>query len=623
MIKRLILIPFLLLLAAPLLKGQEAPYAFLNDTTTYLWPTNASTLLSSTFAETRSAHLHSGIDIRTWGREGYLVFASRDGIVHRIGISPEGYGNVIYLKHHDDSYTVYAHLNRFEDELQQIVDSLRFIDYTYEMNMIFEEFNFHYSKGDTIGYSGSTGVGPPHLHFEIRNPEYIPVNPLLSNLTIRDNIPPVFTGLAIEHLDPETLHYTRHEKVHPKHSHTDTVNFGQITINNPAGLAVDLYDGANNTPNVYAVYELILTSESDTLFHSKADHFPFGTDQMMFLDRSYHILAETRRGYQRLYVVNGNKLPFYKKLTDRGVIHAKQGEKDLLITARDIYGNTSYASVQVNFESDHKFERIESVPAYPSVHKDIMGNLLPLFSRKFIPPVGLSDISKSPGNSFESGQNMVHRRQSSDTVISTVYPNRRNLIHSADNRAWITIPQPAIYDTLTLSMTISQDDEVPVIRFNPNRLPIQNSISFGMLLPEQIADKKHIGLYSYDEYRDRLFFMNSTIENGIIRADLKEFAELRVLHDPHPPFVGIPRIEKNLAGNYIVILPTVDKMSGIDYRNSEIIVNGERGIIEYDPEKDFLFYYNPSFEPRIENFVEFTVKNGVGNSVSRSVTISN
>ena len=40
--------------------------------TGYIWPTDASPYLTSTFAETRSTHFHSGIDIKTWGREGAM-----------------------------------------------------------------------------------------------------------------------------------------------------------------------------------------------------------------------------------------------------------------------------------------------------------------------------------------------------------------------------------------------------------------------------------------------------------------------------------------------------------------------------------------------------------------------
>ena len=52
----------------------------------YRWPIDGSRHLSGTFGETRSTHFHSGIDIKTWGREGYPVLASEKGY-----ISPDGY----------------------------------------------------------------------------------------------------------------------------------------------------------------------------------------------------------------------------------------------------------------------------------------------------------------------------------------------------------------------------------------------------------------------------------------------------------------------------------------------------------------------------------------------------
>ncbi len=79
----------------------------------YLWPTEASPYLTSTFAETRSAHFHAALDIKTWGQRGYEVYATRDGVVDRIAIGPRGYGKVVYLKHNDGSYSVYAHLLSF------------------------------------------------------------------------------------------------------------------------------------------------------------------------------------------------------------------------------------------------------------------------------------------------------------------------------------------------------------------------------------------------------------------------------------------------------------------------------------------------------------------------------
>ncbi|UCE08247.1 MAG: M23 family peptidase, partial [bacterium] len=77
----------------------------------YLWPTDASQYLTSSFAEYRPGHFHAGIDIKTWGRIGHKVFAIRDGYIMRIGVSPFGYGKVLYQKLDTGVIAVYAHLS--------------------------------------------------------------------------------------------------------------------------------------------------------------------------------------------------------------------------------------------------------------------------------------------------------------------------------------------------------------------------------------------------------------------------------------------------------------------------------------------------------------------------------
>ena len=120
----------------------------------YLWPTNSGRFLSSTFGETRSAHFHAGLDIKTWGREGYNVYASKDGILSQLLITNQGYGKAIYLKHTDGSYTVYAHLNRFNEEFQTIADSIRMNNYSYTLEKNMESSNIKVKQGDIIGYTG-------------------------------------------------------------------------------------------------------------------------------------------------------------------------------------------------------------------------------------------------------------------------------------------------------------------------------------------------------------------------------------------------------------------------------------------------------------------------------------
>ncbi len=87
----------------------------------YLWPTNASKLLTSSFAETRPNRFHPAIDIKTWGKVGYKVFATRTGYIWKVRISPFGYGKVIYQILDTGEIAVYAHLQKFSPYLENIM----------------------------------------------------------------------------------------------------------------------------------------------------------------------------------------------------------------------------------------------------------------------------------------------------------------------------------------------------------------------------------------------------------------------------------------------------------------------------------------------------------------------
>lgn len=599
------------------------PLPFLQDTVTYAWPTDASHQISSTFGETRSAHLHAGLDIRTWGREGYKIFATRDGVVYRIGMGPSGYGNVIYLKHDDGSYSVYAHLNRFEPGLQAFADSIRMTDYSFVIDEFIEEESITYNKGDLIAYSGGSGIGPPHLHFELRTPDHEPFNPLLTNLTVRDNIPPVFRQLGIEFLDPHSLKPDGFE-IRNVQKHGSSYNFGEITVNQPVGLAVNVHDRANQTPNVYAVYTLTLVQDSDTLFHSSVNQFSYNETGHMFLDRSYIMLAQTRRGFQRLYRVAGNRLPVYKKLKNEGVLNFATGTYPLRIIASDIYGNRTEASVTLRVSGSGSSKVITHVPTYPAP-PDIQKPFS--ISRNKILFDNQSPLLASTANiNFEVQKNITPIRFSSTSSIERkLAPGKKQIFHTPDQRLWIEFPENALYDTLDLHLDISRIDDEIQFNFSPDRLPIDGSIYFNYILPEDLKDNQRLGLFSVDKFRNRIYFMGTVNSNGYIRSPLHEISSLVIMEDNTPPWIGMPEFDKNQAGNWGIKIPTVDRQTGIDYRSSTITVNGKRGIVEYDPDKNSLRYYLPGFKPSGRNEVRVDVYDGMGNRTSKtaSLTFSN
>jgi murein DD-endopeptidase MepM/ murein hydrolase activator NlpD len=592
------------------------PLSFLADSVEYVWPTDATNQISSTFGETRSAHLHAGLDIRTWGQEGYKVFATRDGIIYRIGTGPHGYGNVLYMKHDDGSYSVYAHLNRFEPNLQSYTDSIRMQDYSFVINEVIEEDSLYYKKGEVIAFTGSSGIGPPHLHFEIRNPVNEPVNPLLTNLSVRDNIPPVFRQLGIEFLNPINLKHEGFDIKNARRNGSD-YDFGEITVNQPVGLSVNLHDRANNTPNAYAVYTLTLVHQSDTLYHSSVDEFSYAEGRQMFLDRSYQILAETRKGFQRLYKVNGNKLPIYRKLKNRGVLALDEGKYPLQIIASDIFGNETKAVVTLNVNGSNKIDNISNVPTYPAPSE--ISKPFTLNQKEVLFDNSVPLLASSEPISFSISRNSNEVRfRSNSSIEKKLTPGIKQVFSTPNQQLWIEFPKEALYDSLNLHLDISRIGDEIHFNFSPDRLPIEGEVYFNYILPDELKDNEHLGLFSVDKFRNRTYFMWATNKDGMIRSPLREISSLVIMEDRTSPWVGKPRLEKNLAGNYVIRVPAVDRDTGIDYQASNITVNGERGIIEYDPDRNSLFYYIPGYVPENQNQVEIEVFDGMGNRTSKT-----
>ena len=85
----------------------------------YIWPTDASNTLTGTFCEERPFRYHAGIDIRTYGKKA-KSFAIESGYIECIRTGSKGYGKVIYLRLKDGNIAVYAHLDRFDGDLDRV-----------------------------------------------------------------------------------------------------------------------------------------------------------------------------------------------------------------------------------------------------------------------------------------------------------------------------------------------------------------------------------------------------------------------------------------------------------------------------------------------------------------------
>ncbi len=152
------------------------------------------------FCEYRRGHFHAGFDFSTGRRVGRAVVAPAPGGIERVRASGVGYGRSVYLRTDDGRLLVFAHLDAFTEPLAAHVRAAQDSAGVYEQDLWPEAGRFRFSAGDLLAWSGESGAGGPHLHFEIRRGD-IAYHPQRGGLVVPDTAPPTLTSLTLEPLD--------------------------------------------------------------------------------------------------------------------------------------------------------------------------------------------------------------------------------------------------------------------------------------------------------------------------------------------------------------------------------------------------------------------------------------
>lgn len=577
----------------------------------YLWPTDSGQYLSSTFGETRSAHFHAGLDIKTWGREGYRVFASREGKLYRLLITERGYGKAIYLKHPDNTYTVYAHLQRFNDKFQALADSIRMTDHSFEMDETFEDHAIEVKQGDIIGYTGSTGIGPPHLHFEVRDSLQNPVNALTTNLEVKDNIPPVFSTLIVEPLSKKSRINGKPVSKQVRAQRKDGIyDFGEIKLTGEAGLAVNVYDQANDVYNAYAVYSLALLHEADTLFYQELRKFTFKNEQEMFLDRIAPFGSD-RRGHQRLYGKEGNSNPFYLIQKPDAQIKATEGSQEYTIVATDFFGNTSTATLTITSDtlskSTLKTQRLPLQEWY--WHEDWAS-----------PDLNSTiDLTKDlNGIKWTESQIILRNDSMPDTHFSRIVKAKSEKIDTPNRQLSLRFKEYSFFDTLTVASSFSIIDEQVHLSIQPEMLAMRSDFHLSFYLDEIFEPDNNYRLFRKNRSREKLSYVDSELRGRTVHAYPSELGEFVIKPDNEAPKISDLSFYKTDYGKWLAKVHLKDDLTGIESSSALFVINGIRGIAEYDYEEELLIYYHPNFIPEEINTVEIKVEDKAGNSTSFS-----
>lgn len=331
----------------------------------YIWPTDASHYITSTFGESRSNHFHAGIDIKTWAQEGYRVFAIDSGWIEQVEIAFLGTGRSLLIHLADGRKVYFAHLSKFAPFIQKRIETEQKQTGRFCVKLQFEPWTLPVSRGQLVAYTGDTGAGPPHLHFEIWDDEGNPVNPFTVGYRIQDHIRPIIRALAITPLrhtahvegDFETKIFTPTQTGQGKYFLKKPIHVcGKI------GFSISAFDKVDGVPHSLACYAFSLNIDGKEIFSSNYTHFPKSLFRQIALDRDERLHWNRKGQFKKLYNDQMIEIPFYhpshwgagilhcgeelfeKEKESKGPIPLTPGEHSFCIKVSDYFGNISELS---------------------------------------------------------------------------------------------------------------------------------------------------------------------------------------------------------------------------------------------------------------------------------------
>lgn len=311
-------------------------------------PLNIPMQLAANFGEVRTNHFHMGLDLRTNSQENLSVVAAADGYVSRIKVERYGFGNAVYITHPNGYTTVYAHLNKYFDKLDEFVKERQYKDETWEQDITFQPGQFPVKKGQLIALSGNTGGSAgPHLHFEIRDTKTEEcLNPLLFGFNIPDHVAPIISGLYWYDRRFSTYEPGANGMAVKKSGNNYTTDV--IKVNSPMiSLGIKAADKANQGFNL-GIYQAELLMDGKLIYGFSIDKVSYDDTRYLNGCIDYTKFIRDKTAIQHLSSLPGMKLQNYSSPDLSGIISLQDEEiHHIEIILKDVNGNTGRLTTKV------------------------------------------------------------------------------------------------------------------------------------------------------------------------------------------------------------------------------------------------------------------------------------
>ena len=524
-------------------------------------PLDITLVLSGTFAELRSNHFHSGLDIKTQGKEGFKTYASADGYVSRIKISRYGYGKALYITHPNGYTTVYAHLQKFSPTIEAYVKQQQYTKETFELELFPKAETLKVAAKEVIAFTGNTGgSGGPHLHFEIRDKQERPMNPMLFGLDIKDTTNPVVYELYGYPLS-EGSHINGQDsrvKIRLIKLPDGTYKTEQITAFGEIGFGIITTDRQDYAANKNGVS--LIESTFNGAKSLEVDFKRFSFNETKHLNRyiDYGYFYETKKRIQKLFIEKNNPLKLFKNHHNRGIVTIEDNTSSVYkVSVSDFNGNQSKLTIPIL-----------------GIQKDVP---------KTAPKTQhLQQIIASEETLLEKGPVKVQ-----------IYKN-------------------SFYEDVAIGFDVMND----TLKLHKANIPLQKSMTINFDISQyKGTDKDKLFIGSVSRYGNKLYYTSTKKRGNILTARTKYLGNYTLGIDAEKPKIKAINFKNNswLSKYRYLKVKISDGITGV--KNYRATLNGRWILMEYDTKTETLTHdFNDGVVTDTKNNLKIIVTDNVGNS---------